>query len=96
MQSRLGLVRFVRGLFNTPAKRNWQKIAERVNAHLLNRLIDKRRFRHFQCRHAPPGGHFYIIVVPGTLHFLQPALALLKGKINLLLIVNGLQAWEHG
>ncbi|MFC1883155.1 hypothetical protein ACFL2O_00150 [Thermodesulfobacteriota bacterium] len=38
--------------------------------------------------------HFYVIVMPHTLHLLLPCLSLLPKKTNIFLLLNGIAAWE--
>ena len=41
------------------------------------------------------GDAFYVIVMPGTLHFLLPCLALLPRHLKVVLLGNGASTWER-
>jgi hypothetical protein len=76
--------------------------AYRIVARGLNRAVfrrvNQRRLR--AARHAAAdggaGGCFYMIVMPGTLHFLLPSLALLPRDFRIVLVGNGASRWEKG
>lgn len=73
----------------------YARVARRLNQ-LLNRTINLSRFRAFQKRHAEHlGDHFYVIVMPQTLHFLLPCLDLISREIQVFLIHNGARGWER-
>jgi len=77
-------------------QRIYRKLAYPINGRLINRTIDYRKFRAFQGKHVDRlGGHFYVIVMPRTLHFLLPCLDLLVGQVSVLLLGNGVRAWER-
>ena len=77
--------------------------AYRVAARWMNRGRVLRRFgvRALDRMHAAQarpaaGGHFYVIVMPGTLHYLLPCLALLPDDLTVFLVANGAARWECG
>ena len=92
----LGLVRFLSRVPETRPRENWAKIARRLNATLLGNLSNRRRFRSFHQRIvAGDSGYFYVIAVPGTLHYLLMSLRLVQDKVRVILIDNGLSRWER-
>ncbi|MBA3504483.1 MAG: hypothetical protein H0T80_01725 [Betaproteobacteria bacterium] len=77
-------------------QRIYWKLARSINGRLINAAFNYLKFRAFQDKHADRlGGHFYVIVMPRTLHFLLPCLDLLSGKVSVLLLGNGARAWER-
>ena len=69
--------------------------AKLINNGILNRVSNHPRFTKFQKeRSLQLGGHFYIIVVPNTLHLLNPCLKLLPDNLKIFLILNGVKKWE--
>jgi hypothetical protein len=67
-----------------------------VNDGLICKLINSPRFKEFQRVHADElHNHFYSIVMPNNLHFLLPCLRLIPDTVNVLLILNGVDAWEE-
>lgn len=78
------------------ALRGWRRLAGALNARVLNRPCNARRFARFQ-RGLQTGDRMplYIIVMPHTLHFLLPCLALLRGHVPLILVDNGAKGWER-
>jgi len=93
---RLALLRFVVHFREAGWSENRRKLLDRVNAYLMSPLFNRRRFAAFQATHVGAcSGHYYIIVVPGTLHFLLPCLNLVHGRTRILLIDNGLDGWER-
>jgi hypothetical protein len=78
------------------ALRGWRKFAQWVNGRMLGRWVTARRLSRFQDRLAPRSGRprFFVIVMPNTLHFLLPCLALLRGHAQVVLLANGAAAWE--
>lgn len=77
------------------ALRGYRKLAYAINDGLLQRWVTPARFRHFQAGLAgPPGGHFYVIVMPQTLHFLLPCLRLVANDLDVILLLNGARRWE--
>lgn len=76
--------------------RGWRVLAQALNARLLNRALNAARFAAFQDRlPAGEGLRWYVIVMPHTLHFLLPCLALLHGHARLVLVANGAKRWER-
>jgi hypothetical protein len=78
------------------ATKGYAKLARQGNGRVINKVINYSRFRTFQSKHAERlGGHFYLIVMPGTLHFLLPCLALVPNHVKLFLLYNGTHRWEE-
>ncbi len=79
------------------ALRAWRRLARPVNGGLLRRAFNQPRFGRFQDSHPATGGlpRFYVIVMPFTLHFLLPCLALLRGRAEVVLLGNGARRWER-
>jgi hypothetical protein len=77
------------------AERAYRALARRMNGAWPLRTINRRRFERFHRANASTGGHFYVIVMPGTLHFLLPCLRLLPPQQTVHLIANGARAWER-
>ena len=77
------------------ALRAYRKLAQAANDGPLMRRATVARFRRFQASLASQeGGHFYIIVMPHTLHFLLPCLQLVARDVRVLLLLNGARRWE--
>lgn len=77
------------------ALRAWRRVAQAANARWLNGPLNAARFAAFQQRLPPSDrARAYVIVMPHTLHFLLPCLALLHGHAPLVLVANGAKAWE--
>ena len=73
----------------------YKKTAKKINDRILAASINKYRMRQFHKKHASSlGNHFYVIVMPDTLHYLIPCLRLLPAELNVFLIFNGAKAWE--
>ena len=71
------------------------KIARALNNSNLLFFINAWRLQRFHSRHHHKlGGHFYVIVMPGTLHFLTPCLKLIPPDTVVFLVFNGARAWE--
>lgn len=76
-------------------RRGYSAFARHLDDFQLIHKINHRAFEAFQRNHAPvAGGHFYLIVMPGTLHFLVPCLSLLPVHMRVILIANGAAEWE--
>lgn len=76
--------------------RCWSLVAQPLNGGPIQRALNQRRFAAFQDRLAQSAlPRFYVIVMPSTLHFLIPCLALLQGHAQLVLVVNGARSWER-
>jgi hypothetical protein len=55
--------------------RCYRKLAYAANDYVLQRHITSTHFKRFQSSIAGQlGGHFYLIVMPQTMHFLIPCL----------------------
>ena len=77
------------------AVRAYRKLTYVINDGLLQRWVTPARFRRFQASMADQlGGHFYVIVMPQTLHFLLPCLRLVAHDMRLILLLNGVRRWE--
>lgn len=76
--------------------RAWRRIAAPINGGRTNRALNGRRLAAFQDA-LPASGppRLYVIVMPRTLHFLLPCLALLEGHARLVLVDNGAHRWER-
>jgi len=82
-------------LLQAVSLRAYRKLAYAVNDLVLQRWITPRRFVRFQDGIASQlGGHFYVIVMPHTLHFLLPCLALVARDVRVVLLLNGAADWE--
>jgi hypothetical protein len=70
-------------------------LGRRVDAAPPLAAISRARLSRFH-RDLPPanGVPFYVIVMPGTLHFLVPCLRLLPAHVTVHLVANGATAWE--
>ncbi|MFO1321096.1 MAG: hypothetical protein U1F52_15900 [Burkholderiales bacterium] len=80
----------------TVAGRAYGKLARTLNARGPLRAINRARFAAFQDAHRDRlGGHYYVIVMPGTLHFLRPCLDRLPGHLAVFLVSNGARPWER-
>ncbi len=72
------------------------KLAKRINDRLLSVTINKFLINSFHKKHSNEGGgHFYVIVMPNTLHFLIPCLELLPPEETVYLVFNGAKSWEQ-
>lgn len=82
-------------LLQAVALRGYRKLAYAFNDGVLQRWVTPLRFRRFQSRIADQlGGHFYVIVMPQTLHFLLPCLSLVAKDVRVVLLLNGAARWE--
>ena len=67
-----------------------------INVTLLHAICNMPRFRRFYNHNTlRPKKHFYIVVVPNSLHFLIPCLKCLPESIYITLILNGTKRWEE-
>lgn len=86
-----------RMLLAAAALRAYRRLAYAVNDGILMRRASAPRFARFQADGAGRlGGHFYVIVMPRTLHFLLPCLALVAHEMRIVLLLNGASDWEAG
>ena len=77
------------------ALRGYRKAAYAINDRVLQRWITPARFDRFRARQGGRlGGHFYVIVMPRTLHFLLPCLRLIANDLRVVLLINGAYRWE--
>jgi hypothetical protein len=76
--------------------RAWRVLAQTCNAAFLNTSAVTARCAAFQQR-LPQDGRprLYVIVMPQTLHFLDPCLRLLEPAAQLVLLANGARRWER-
>ena len=78
------------------ALRGWRVVAQRANVFWLNGRRNVARFAAFQDQiPTSPLPRLVVIVMPHTLHFLLPCLALVQGQAQLVLLANGAKAWER-
>ncbi len=75
--------------------RAWRALARRCNNRLLTPGPNRWRLARFQRNRALADAPFYVIVMPGTLHYLMPCLQLLPASQAVTLIYNGAAAWER-
>lgn len=76
--------------------RAWRVLAQPLNGGVIQRLFNQPRFVTFQDSLAASAlPRFYVIVMPFTLHFLLPCLALLQGRAQIILLTNGVRRWER-
>ena len=78
--------------------RAYRVVARRVNRARVFRWCRTRALERMHAASARPagGGHFYVIVMPRTLHYLLPCLAMLPEELTVFLVVNGAARWECG
>ena len=75
--------------------KGYSKIARIINNSNLVSSINARRLKNFHSKHHHElGGHFYMIVMPGALHFLIPCLKLIPTDLKVFLVFNGAIKWE--
>lgn len=76
--------------------RAWRVVAQACNAALLDTAAVTTRCASCQQR-LPQDGRprLYVIVMPQTLHFLDPCLRLLEASAQLVLLANGASRWER-
>jgi hypothetical protein len=77
------------------ALRAYRWLAVRLNGRLCRALNDVRYAEFQETLTTSQGPRLYVIVMPHTLHYLLPCLALLQGHAQLLLIHNGARRWER-
>jgi len=67
-----------------------------ANGQIVNKLINFPRFRKYYGSYTDNMENiFYLIVMPNTLHFLNPCLRLINRKVNICLLFNGAKQWER-
>lgn len=77
-------------------RRAYAALTRRLDNFRVIHTINHRAFEAFQRNHAPVGGgHFYLILMPGTLQFVVPCLSLLPAHMRVILIENGAAEWER-
>lgn len=77
--------------------RAYRNLARGVNRSRVIRFLNERRLKRMHATdpaHAA-GGHFYVIVMPGMLHYLLPCLALVPERVPVRLVANGARRWER-
>lgn len=76
--------------------RAYRALARRVNAAWPLRAANRRRLGCFHSTLEQGRGiHFYVILMPGTLHFVLPCLRLLPPRLPVYVIANGARGWER-
>lgn len=76
--------------------KTYNKITRWINGSILTPLINSFRLKAFHKKHYQQlGDHFYMIVMPNTLHYLLPCLNLIPREVKLILIFNGTKSWER-
>ena len=75
----------------------YRRLAQPINRSGPFRMLNRRRIRrlHASATLSRAGGHFYVIAMPGTLHFLLPCLAQLPPQLEVMLLGNGAKRWER-
>lgn len=74
----------------------YNKVAKTLNDRLLTPLVSCRLMRRFHSQFVnAEDGHYYVIVMPNTLHYLIPCLQLIPDDIPTYLIFNGAKRWER-
>ena len=77
------------------ARRGYWKFSQLVNGRLLRDTLNQSGLSRFQAGHGlDGGGHIYVIVMPGILHFLLPCLSLVPVHVRIVLLANGAEDWE--
>jgi hypothetical protein len=72
------------------ARRAYRRTAVVANRRLLNPLCNDRQLQIFAASLTRPSGkRFFVIVMPGVMHFLLPCLGLLPPSVDLVFIHNG-------
>jgi hypothetical protein len=72
------------------ARRAYRRIAVLVNRQVLIPLFNDRKFEAFEAfLRQTSGKRFFVIVMPGVLHFLLPCLRLIPTSVGLVFIHNG-------
>jgi hypothetical protein len=78
------------------ARRGYRKAAQWAGGRVLVPWLDLPRFRRFQrSLSGSTGKRLFLIVMPGTLHFLLPCLHLLPAGLDVILLHNGCARWER-
>jgi len=76
--------------------RAWRAMALPINRSVNWRRLNRSRLRRFlDALPASALPRLVVIVMPSTLHFLLPCLALLQGRAQLVLLGNGERYWER-
>lgn len=77
-------------------RRGYSALARHLNNFRIISTTNHRAFEAIQRNHAPVGGgHFYLILMPGTLHFVVPCLSLLPARMRVIVMANGAAEWER-
>jgi hypothetical protein len=78
------------------ASRAYNRLAAMAYAFVDNyRLTDVRTKRGLERLTAEEGLYFYVIVVPSVLHFLIPAIRLIRDHVRVVFVLNGVAALER-
>lgn len=73
----------------------WFAFLQSINLYFFNLLINNKRLKDCHSLHKKKlGNHYYIIVIPGVLHLLEPCLRLLPDNISFFLVLNGISRAE--
>ena len=75
--------------------RGYRHAARRFNRVVFDAVNGRRIRRVAAAQMDAVGDAFYVIVMPGTLHFLLPCLALLPRHLKVVLLGNGASTWER-
>jgi len=86
------IVHAPRVFFNLVYAKLVKWINNRVLAVTINKILIGLFHKNYKNR---LGGHFYVIVMPNTLHYLIPCLRLLPDDLQVFLIFNGTKSWER-
>ena len=78
------------------AARGWRAGAGWVNSRVLAPALNPGLLRRFHRGHSGMlADHFYVIVMPDTLHYLAPCLRQLPESVPVILLFNGAARWER-
>jgi hypothetical protein len=74
----------------------YNKVAKTLNDRLISPICNLWLMKRFHAQHVDiKDGHYYVIVMPNTLHYLIPCLQLIPDDITTYLIFNGAKRWER-
>lgn len=74
----------------------YNKFAKALNDRVISPVCNLWLMRRFHRQHVDnKEGHYYVIVMPNTLHYLIPCLQLIPDDIPTYLIFNGAKRWER-
>jgi hypothetical protein len=76
--------------------KSYNRFISLINLVLIASHYHKSRFMDFQFKNRDKlNKHFYIIVLPGTLHLINICLPLIPETVHVFLITNGTEKWEN-